>query len=69
MAFNLKDSQRVAVILKMAFRATRQATYSHNGDEHIVAVRSALATADGTNATDTTIAKAIVEIVKNDIAD
>lgn len=62
--YTILKAKTVAKILKNAFRATRAAMYCTEGDGHIVAVRAQLDTLTSTNAN--TVAKSIVEIVKND---
>lgn len=65
--YTIEDAKYVAKILKLANRSVRQAMYSTTGDQHIVAVRAQLDTLDGTQAVSVTVAKAIIDIVKNDL--
>jgi hypothetical protein len=63
-SYTIAKAQSVARMLKNAFRAVRAAMYESKGAGHIDDVRTQLDTLTSTNAD--TIAKAIVDIVKND---
>jgi hypothetical protein len=62
--YTIAYSNQVVKILKLAYRSARQAMFSDNGDDHIDDVRTAFAALTGTNAD--VVAKAIIDIVKND---
>jgi len=66
-AYTIEDSKYVAKILKLANRSVRQAMYSTTGNQHIRDVRTQLDTLDGTQAVSVTVAKAIIDIVKDDL--
>ena len=65
--YTILDAKRVACILKLAQRSTRQAMYNETGDDHIVAVRAVLDTLTGSNSV--AVAKAIIDIVQNDLGE
>ncbi len=67
--YTIEDAKVVAKILKLAYRSTRQATYNFTGDDHIVAVKRLLDGLDGTLSTSVTVAKAIIDVVKNDLGE
>jgi len=65
--YTIERGAKVAKILKLAFRATRQAMYSENGDDHILEVRALLDTLTDSNAD--VVAQGIVELVKDDLGE
>ena len=65
--YTILDSKYVASLLKLAQRATRQAMMTDTGDDHIAATRILLGTLDGTQATAVSVAKSIIDLVKDDL--
>ena len=65
--YTIANANIVSKILKNAFRATRMAMYSTVGDDHIADVRTQLNLL--TNSNQATVAKAIIDIVKNDLSE